>query len=337
MQNVLKRIHSNLGHPSSATLIRMLSQAQASPAALIGARALRCAVCERSKPPREPRPSKTPPPTRRFNERVMLDLLYTKDSSGETFAFLNQVDDATTVQVLTLVNDRNSSTITSALVKGWFQHYGLPETLLVDAEGAMKSFAFDELMAQSNIMVRFAPPDAHWQMGKCERHGDAARAILNKLVDQHGLLGAEDTQTGAVMACFAKNTLARRAGSSPAQWALGQNPRLPAAVLSEGDNPEAMERLTLSNKLQQIENLRFDAMHAFLSFENENALRQSMLRRSRPWRGPYEIGQKVVYYRLRNALDGEGSQPGYRQGLILAKDHQWKLYGFATTEADWCK
>ena len=224
----------------------------------------------------------------------MLDLLYTKDSSGETFAFLNQVDDATTLQVLTLVNDRNSSTITSALVKGWFQHYGLPETLLVDAEGAMKSFAFDELMAQSNIMVRFVPPDAHWQMGKCERRGDAARAILNKLVDQHGLLGAEDMQTGAVMACFAKNTLARRAGSSPAQWALGQNPRLPAAVLSEGDNPEAMERLTLSNKLQQIENLRFDAMHAFLSFENENALRQSMLRRSRPWRGPYEIGQKVV-------------------------------------------
>ncbi|CAK9060480.1 WD repeat-containing protein 65, partial [Durusdinium trenchii] len=91
----------------------------------------------------------------RFNERVTLDLLYTKDSSGETFAFLNQVDDATTLQVLTLVNDRNSSTITSALVKGWFQHYGLPETLLVDAEGAMKSFAFDELMAQSNIMVRF--------------------------------------------------------------------------------------------------------------------------------------------------------------------------------------
>ena len=218
---------------------------------------------------------------------MTLDLLYTKDSSGETFAFLNQVDDATTLQVLTLVNDRNSSTITSALVKGWFQHYGLPETLLVDAEGAMKSFAFDELMAQSNIMVRFVPPDAHWQMGKCERHGDAARAILNKLVDQHGLLGAEDMQTGAVMACFAKNTLARRAGSSPAQWALGQNPRLPAAVLSEGDNPEAMERLTLSNKLQQIENLRFDAMHAFLSFENENALRQSMLRRSRPWRGPY--------------------------------------------------
>ena len=57
---------------------------------------------------------------------MTLDLLYTKDSSGETFAFLNQVDDATTLQVLTLVNDRNSSTITSALVKGWFQYYGLP-------------------------------------------------------------------------------------------------------------------------------------------------------------------------------------------------------------------
>ena len=40
MQNVLKRNHSNLGHPSSATLIRMLSQAQASPAALISVHVL---------------------------------------------------------------------------------------------------------------------------------------------------------------------------------------------------------------------------------------------------------------------------------------------------------
>ena len=61
-------------------------------------------------------------------------------------------------------------------------------------------------------------------------------------------------------------------------------------------------------------------MKIFLEFENNNALRTAMLRKSRPWRGPYEVGQKVVYWRLKNPLNGEGGHPGYRQGIILALD-----------------
>lgn len=70
-------------------------------------------------------------------------------------------------------------------------------------------------------MVRFVPPEAHYQLSKCERHGDIARFILKKLVDQRGIVGADAMATGAVMACRAKNTLARRAGSSPSQWVFG--------------------------------------------------------------------------------------------------------------------
>jgi hypothetical protein len=184
----------------------------------------------------------------------------------------------------------------------------------------MKSFEFEELMAQSGIQVRFVPPDAHFQLGKGERHGDIAREIMHRLIHQHGILGAEDMDVIATMATHAKNTLARRAGASPAQWVLGQNPRLPASLISETENPEAMHQMTLSKRMQMIEQVRYDAMRTFLDMDNDSALRQAMLRRSRPWRGAYEVGQKVVYWRLRNSLDNEGSQPGYRQGIILAAD-----------------
>eukprot|EP00435_Cladocopium_sp_Y103_P012135 s282_g3.t1 len=320
MRSVLKRIHTNLGHPHNSTLVRQLAQANASPVALMGARALKCAVCDRLRPPRQQRPSKSMPVTRRFNERVMLDLVFVKDMSGETFTFLNQVDDATTYQILSLLPSREAQQVNKSLCLGWFRFFGLPEALLLDAEGAMKSFEFEELMAQSGIQVRFVPPDAHYQLGKGERHGDIAREIMHRLIHQHGILGADGMDMVATMATHAKNTLARRAGASPAQWVLGQNPRLPASLISETENPEAMHQLTLSRRMQMIEQVRYDAMRTFLDMDNDSALRQAMLRRSRPWRGAYEVGQKVVYWRLRNSLDNEGSQPGYRQGIILAAD-----------------
>lgn len=162
------------------------------------------------------------PITRRFNERVMLDLLFAKDMAGETFVFLNQLDDATTYQVLTLLPSREAQHITRALVLGWFRYFGFPEALLLDAEGAMKSFSFEELMSQSGIQIRFVPPDSHFQLGKGERHGDIAREMMNRLVHQHGVVGAEDMDIAATMVAHAKNTLARRAGASPSQWVLGQ-------------------------------------------------------------------------------------------------------------------
>ena len=319
MQGVLRRLHSNLGHPAQNVMVRMLAQANATPAALIGARALRCGVCDRARPPREPRPAKVAD-AKRFNQRLMLDLIFCKDATGQTFTFLNQLDDATTYQALTLLENRESSTINKVLVQGWFQYFGLPESLLIDAEGALKSFSFEELMSQSNVAVRYVPPDAHYQLGKCERHGAIARAILRKLIDEHGLIGPEAMSTGAVLSCHAKNTMMRRAGCAPAQWVFGQLPRLPASVLSEAENAEAMEKVSLSSKLQQVELLRYAAMHAFLSFDNDDQLRRSILRKSRPWRGPFEVGMKIVYYRLRNNLDNEGSQPGYRQGIIVGID-----------------
>ena len=319
MQSVLRRLHTNLGHPSNATLVRQLSQAQASTAALIGARAMKCAVCERLRSSKEPRPTKALGPAKAFNQRLVVDILYVHDLSGETHVFLNQVDDMTTYQVLTRLSSREANVLISALEDGWFQFFGAPENILADAEGGIRSSQFEDHMAYHGVAVRYIPPDAHYQLGKAERHGSIARNIMMRLIHQFGLFGAESMVLAANMATHAKNSLTRRGGASPCQWVFGRNPRLPTSLVSEGENPEAME-MNLSQQFQQIEQIRFNATQHFLELENNSALKAAMLRKSRPWRGPFQVGEKVAYWRLRNPLDAEGGQPGYRQGIILAAD-----------------
>ena len=122
------------------------------------------------------------------------------------------------------------------------------------------------------------------------------------------------------MTTWAKNTMIRRCGASPCQWVYGKQPKIPTALLSEPDSVEAKSMLDQSESFLQLEMVRHEAMKQFMDYEFNQALRKAMLRKSRPYRGPLEIGQKVAYFRHRAQLDGEGTAEGYRQGLIIGLD-----------------
>ena len=190
---------------------------------------------------------------------MVVDILYVHDLSGETHVFLNQVDDMTTYQVLTRLSSREANVLISAFEDGWFQFFGAPEQILADAEGGIRSNQFEDHMAYRGVAVRYIPPDARYQLGKAERHGAIARSIMMRLIHQFGLFGAESMTVAANMATHAKNSLTRRGGASPCQWVFGCNPRLPTSLVSEGENPEAME-MSLSQQFQQIEQIRYQAM-----------------------------------------------------------------------------
>ena len=319
IRSVLKRLHTNLGHPSSESLVRHLAAAGASGPALHGAKHLRCATCLRTKPPSQPRPSKSFQ-ARRFNDRLMMDIIFVKDITRQTHAFLNQLDDGTTFQVITYLDNRAEPGVIQALVQGWFRFFGVPDEVLLDAEGAFKGFDFEQFMMQSGCKMRFVPADAHWQLGKCERHGAAAKLIMKKLIHQFAVTTKEELILVATFATDAKNSLARRSGASPAQWVFGRNPRIPSMLLSEPEAIEAKQMIDDSAKLAAIERMRHTAMVEYLNLEHSEALRKAILRRSRPWRGPLQVGQKVAYFRHKSQVDGEGSLEGYRQGLIIGLD-----------------
>ena len=319
VQNALRRLHTNLGHPANESLVRHLAQAGATGQALLGAKHLRCSVCERTKTPHQPRPSKIVQ-ARRFNDRVFLDIVFIKNVNGETFPYLNILDDASTYQILDHLPDRSETVVVQKLVDGWFRYFGPPLSMVVDAEGALRGFNFENLVAQCGIQLRFVPPDAHWQLGKCERHGQACKWIARRLINQFAALSREEMDLVINMAVHAKNSLVRRCGASPCQWVFGRQPRVPSSLLSEPEAVEAKSMVDNNDALLQVEMVRHEAMKAFADYEFNQALRRAMLRKGRPYRGPLEVGQKIAYYRHRTQLDGEGTVEGYRQGMIIGLD-----------------
>ena len=171
--------------------------------------------------------------------------------------------------------------------------------------------------------------DAHWQLDKGELHGQAARWIFERTASQLGITMAEEVDLGLVTTSHAKNTSTNRSGSSPAQWDTGRNLRLPAALLSEGENPDAMSAPNDSHELQRINLIRSGALHKFLSYESNQGFMNAMLRQGRHARGPFEPGQGVAYWH-----DDSGLQPqsktrrvdiemsGYRKGILLLQDKE---------------
>jgi len=319
VQNALRRLHVNLGHPSNESLTRHLAQAGASGQALLGAKHLQCKVCLRTRPPRQPRPAKAFQ-ARRFNDRVFLDIIFVKNIEDTTFSYLNILDDASTYQSLATLPDRSEPTVVKVLVDGWLRYFGAPDHLVVDAEGALRGCQFEQLVAQGGVQLRFVPPDAHYQLGKCERHDQTVKWMMQRLVNQFAALSQEEMDLIAVMSTQAKNALVRRCGASPNQWVFGRQPKIPAALLSEPEAVEPKQLLDNSGALQQIEAVRHEAIKCFSDYEFDQSLRKAMLRKGRPFRGPLEIGQKIAYYRHRTQMDGEGSVEGYRQGMIIGLD-----------------
>ena len=143
---------------------------------------------------------------------------------------------------------------------------------------------------------------------------------MKRLVSQFAATTADEMQEIANLACFGKNSLARRSGASPCQWVYGRNPKIPNSILSEPDAVEAKQVIEDSERYRRIEEMRHKAMAEYLQYEHSEALRKAVLRKSRPWRGPVEVGARIAYFRQKSQLDGEGTAEGYRQGIVIGVD-----------------
>ena len=86
---MIKRLHNNLGHPATADMIRYLSHQECKPEALIATRALRCAVCVRSRPVQRARPSKMPRRVGSFGNFLSMDFLFLDDSEHVQHTYLS--------------------------------------------------------------------------------------------------------------------------------------------------------------------------------------------------------------------------------------------------------
>ena len=94
----------------------------------------------------------------------------------------------------------------------------------------------------------------------------------------------------------------RSQGFSPEQIVLGKSTKVPASLMS--DESTSAHNLAVGDDLEserfrkQLE-IRNLARKAFLVSDNSQAIRRALLRRSCPARGPFEVGQFVMYWRRK--------------------------------------
>ena len=204
---------------------------------------------------------------RRFGDRLIIDIFHLPIVTGQMFDYLGMLDDASVYHVCARVDGQTSRELIQTLLRYWFTPFGTPDEIVVDAQRSFVSLEFGEtLVKEFGIQVLPIAGEAHWQIGKAERHQWTVKVIATRLADQFPPTSAEDLDRLVVSATSAKNRLLNRGGSHPVQFVGGRIPKLPSALLSEPDAVPAHEHVTRSEIARENELIRVQGEINFLQY-----------------------------------------------------------------------
>ena len=311
-QQWIVKVHQNLGHPSPEKLSHVLRNQGVDPRLIDAAQKYRCSTCQELKGPLLARPATLKDPLD-FNDRIAMDELVFSSRSGQRFHVFHIVDFGTSYQTAFCVPSPSSEQIIDGLVRSWLSWAGAPGELLLDSATEFCSEQFLTLLQSASIRCTPVAPRAHWQNGKSERHGQVLEHMLKKYDLEHEIRSLQEMNQALWFTCQAKNALGIRRGFSPEMLVLGKQTRLPGSILS--DETVAAHGLAESDTGQGVafrEMLakREAARRAFHSADNSAALRRAILRRTRPARQQYSIGEWVMLYKAHSNLPGQGQWMG---------------------------
>ncbi|CAE7582602.1 RE1 [Symbiodinium sp. CCMP2592] len=304
----LRRLHQNLGHPSTADFVRHLRLAGASREVLKGAKALECQVCQRSKQPAIPKPAKIVP-CYRFNEMVGTDLFYVHDSEGRRHQLLSIVDFSSAYHIVVPVQRKDTVTLEKAFCESWVQIFGAPTTVAVDLEnGLEKSLA--RIGDWTGTRIRSAAGQAHHQAGYTERQGAIWKSLFSRICEEHSVCQS-DFHLAVSAVSSAKNQLTRTSGFSPCQHVFGSMPGLPEDLLEgpHADHPE--QEAIIDDKHAREVALRTAARAAYFHVQTDERVRRALAGRARVESRTPETGERVFYFRkTKNNKKGYWVGPG---------------------------
>ena len=316
----LMRMHHNLGHPDATVLGNVLRDQGWPQIAIDGIRDMHCSACFERQKPRLSRPSHLGQP-REFNEMVAMDAVMWKNSQGQEFLFYHMIDAGTNFQVAFYCDQRPTSRqLTRLINQHWISWAGPMKQLLTDSAGEFCSEEFCTYLQGMDIKGSTIAGGAHWQLGRCERHGYILQTMLDKYQQNQPVVTEDEFEQALQSCCTAKNSLSRHRGYSPEILVLGKSRHVPASnmndacdsaqVLADQASESNPEEWTPEIKwfMQNLQ-VREAARSAFVQADHDMKLRRSLLRRQRPSREQFASGQWVMYWR-----DGKGALPGSWRG-----------------------
>lgn len=103
----------------------------------------------------------------------------------------------------------------------------------MDSATEFTSEQFELFLQTYNIRSRTIPPGAHWQNGRCERHGKILEEILRKVDMEHPITSYDQLQKVLWRSTQAKNSCGLRRGFSPEILVFGKSARLPGSLCGD--------------------------------------------------------------------------------------------------------
>eukprot|EP00435_Cladocopium_sp_Y103_P018404 s1763_g4.t1 len=305
-QNMLRRAHQNLCHPSPEQLSAVLRSQGCRPELSQAVFDMKCSTCSSCQKPKIARPSSFKDALD-FNDKVFVDGVSWTSKAGQSFHFYHFLDQATNFHVAIPAPSRTAEQAILKTSEAWFNWAGPPNTLVMDSATEFTSEQFQEFLQRYDVKDTVTSPHAHWQNGRCERHGQILQTMLTKIDHESPILSFSDLQQALIQCTHAKNCLSIRKGYSPEILVFGKSSKVPGSIISSDEmsahasaNREDAHGIEFRRQLA----LRERARIAFHQADNDMALRRAILRRSRPNRQGYQPGEYVMMWQPQSNHQG---------------------------------
>ena len=316
MKEVVDRLHRNLGHPPNHDLVRILKHGNASEKAIAIAREHQCEFCRTCAKPKTPMPAQTHRATE-FGAAVGMDVKFLPGwKPNQKITALNIVDQASRYQkVVPFFTSETSKLLRQMYLEHWVSWAGAPKELIIDPKRTNLGEAMSHPTEMEGTHVRPIAAEAHWQLGRTERHGGWFETVLRKLIDQFSPQD-QDQWLQCVHHAHVKNEMIQSYGYTPHQFVFGKNPNIPSDLLNEPLNVIAATASLTDEAVAKSQALRTAARKAVVELQDDQSLRRALTARPRVTL-PFQPGDLVAYWRQQKWSQGQLHQTGQWYGTAV--------------------
>eukprot|EP00971_Amphidinium_carterae_P348257 6490405-Amphidinium_carterae.1 len=265
-RSAILRMHTNLGHPPIATLLRAMRVAGVRPGIRLWTkRHFTCPACAAWRPSPQRRPAMLP---RAYDFCVVvgIDVIHVAIGDHASKSYLNVVDWGTRfVQAVRLECPHDAPTSRACLqayMVGWAKIFGHPEVIITDQGNEFRDVFAEALTAEGVFLVTINAR-APWEQGITERHGAAIKEQARMAAAMTDVLTDEDVDELVAAACLSHNQYYDRSGYTPSQRVFGQLPRFPSDLVSDQQLDSDVLALGTKRQFQKSQELRLAARQAF--------------------------------------------------------------------------
>ena len=236
-------------------------------------------MCHEHQHPKVSRPGKLSEP-RDFNDLVSFDGAEWTDPQGKQYSFFHFIDTATNYHIAIPYQQKTTESLIDAFSTAWLRWAGPPKLVMFDSATEANSEQFSRFLQEHAIGSYVIPTDAHWQLGRAERHGATLLSMLDKYHSEKPIQSFEDFNQGLIHLCNAKNAMSRHEGYTPELWVLGKMKPVPgnnASGLPDSASFRALDDAsTEGSKFHDHLARREAARIAFVRADNCAALRRAL-------------------------------------------------------------